>query len=69
MSSTAGADYREVVESLPVPAYTTDGEGWLQLFNRAAVELWGREPVVGQDRWCGAAKMERPDGGDLPPDK
>ena len=53
---------RFLVEALPVAVYTTDAEGRLQLFNEAARELWGRDPVVGVDRFCGSARIFTPDG-------
>jgi PAS domain S-box-containing protein len=57
--------YRELVESLPAAVYTCDAEGKIELYNQAAVELWGREPVIGRDRWCGSWKAARPDGAPL----
>lgn len=61
--------YRQVVYSLPSAVYTTDAEGRVLLFNAAAVALWGREPQVGQDLWCGSYKIFRPDGTELPADQ
>jgi PAS domain S-box-containing protein len=51
---------------MPVAVYTTDGEGRIQLFNPAAVELWGRTPETGQEQWCGSHRMYWPDGSSLP---
>lgn len=56
---------RELLESLPVAVYTTDAQGFVDLFNTAAVELWGRAPTPGVDRWCGSGKMRRMDGTNL----
>lgn len=49
--------YRDLVQSLRAAVYTCDAEGRLTLFNEAAVQLWGREPELGKDLWCGAWKM------------
>lgn len=51
-----------LVNSLPVAIYTCDQMGRINFFNEAAVELWGREPVIGQDLWCGSWKIYRTDG-------
>jgi PAS domain S-box-containing protein len=59
--------YRQVVRSLPAAVYTTDADGYITLYNEAAVALWGREPVLGKDRWCGSFRMFTADGSDLAP--
>jgi len=41
-----------ILDELPVPVYTTDAEGRVTYWNRACVDFAGREPVLGQDRWC-----------------
>ena len=61
--------FREIIESLPVAIYATDAEGRLTYFNRAAVKLSGRVPVVGTDQWCVTWKLFRPDGTPLPHDQ
>lgn len=43
---------RAVLDALPVPVYLTDPDGQVTYWNRACVELAGREPSLGQDRWC-----------------
>ena len=53
---------REIIDALPVPIYTTDAEGRLTHFNRAAIELAGRVPELGIDRWCVTWKLFYPDG-------
>ena len=57
---------RAVIESSPVATYFTDADGVILGFNQAAARLWGREPRIGLDRWCGSHKLFRPDGQPLP---
>ena len=46
----------------PAAVYATDADGFITLYNEAAVSLWGREPEAGKDRWCGSHRLYRPDG-------
>ena len=61
--------YRQLIHSLPAAVYTTDAEGRVTLYNEAAELLWGRQPEIGKELWCGAYKIFRPDGADLPADQ
>lgn len=47
-----GPECREQLDELSVPIYTTDASGAVTFWNRACVEFAGREPELGQDRWC-----------------
>ena len=58
--------YRNLIFGLPSALYTCDADGYIQLYNDAAVELWGRKPVVGKDLWCGSWQIFKPDGTPLP---
>jgi PAS domain S-box-containing protein len=58
-----------VLDALPAAIYTTDAEGTLTYFNRAAAELAGREPAVGRDKWCVSWRLRRADGSVLPHDE
>ncbi len=60
------ARYRALVEGLNTPLYTTDAKGIITMYNKAAADLWGREPQVGRDMWCGSYKIRNTDGSDLP---
>lgn len=60
--------YEQLIQSLPSAVYTTDAEGRVLLFNRAAVELWGRVPEPGKDLWCGSWKIFKTSGDPLPLD-
>src|SRR3546814_2869535 len=44
--------FRDVLEALPAAIYTTDADGVITYYNAAAVELSGREPTLGHDKWC-----------------
>ena len=46
----------------PVAIYTCNQAGLITAYNRAATELWGREPVIGIDAWCGAWRAYHLDG-------
>jgi PAS domain S-box-containing protein len=54
--------YRRLMEVLPIAAYTTDAEGRITFFNCNAAQLWGGEPRLNQDRWCGLKRLWYPDG-------
>ncbi len=56
----------QLLQALPAAVYTCDADGYIQLYNKAAVELWGREPIAGKDQWCGSWKIYRMDGTLLP---
>lgn len=57
------ARYKELMQLLPAAIYTCDSEGRVQLFNQAAVDLWGRAPEAGKDMWCGSWKIFSPING------
>ncbi len=56
------ARQRSLIESMPTAFYTCDAEGRLTFYNKAAAELWGREPEIGQEFWCGSWKIFTPEG-------
>jgi PAS domain S-box-containing protein len=58
--------YRQLVHGLSAAVYTCDAEGHVMLYNEAAVALWGREPEVGKDLWCGSWRIYETDGTPLP---
>jgi PAS domain-containing protein len=41
-----------MLDELPVPIYTTDASGKVTYWNRACIDFAGREPKLGEDRWC-----------------
>lgn len=50
-----------LLELVPVPAYTCDVDGRITHYNRQAVELWGRTPSLDGERWCGAYRIRAGD--------
>ena len=54
--------YRDLVQSLGLPLYTTNSAGRIEFFNQAAVQLWGRTPVAEEEFWCGSYKLFSVDG-------
>jgi PAS domain S-box-containing protein len=54
--------YRELLGALPAAIYTTDAAGRITFYNEAAVELAGRRPELGNDRWCVSWRLFWPDG-------
>lgn len=59
---------RNLLEAMPAAVYTTDAEGHITFFNRAAVEMAGRTPQQG-DLWCVTWRLFNPDGTPLPHDQ
>ena len=62
-------DWRTVLDALPAPIYVTDTAGQVTYWNSACVELAGREPRLGQDRWCVTWKIYTTTGEFLPHDQ
>jgi PAS domain S-box-containing protein len=60
---------RAILDALPAAVYTTDAEGVITYYNRAAVDLAGREPALGKDKWCVTLRIHTPDGRLLPHDQ
>jgi PAS domain S-box-containing protein len=60
---------RKVLDALPAAVYTTDANGTITYYNRAAAELAGREPEIGKDQWCVTFRIYTPDGKLLPHDQ
>jgi PAS domain S-box-containing protein len=65
----AGDARRALLDQLPVPIYTTDADGAVTYWNRACVDFAGREPQLGQDRWCVTWKIYTTTGDPLPHDQ
>ena len=59
---------RKVLDALPA-AVTRRMLRTITYYNRAAVELAGREPELGKDKWCVTFRIYTPDGQLLPHDQ
>jgi PAS domain S-box-containing protein len=57
-----------LLDILPVGVYVCDGAGLLVRYNRAAAELWGCSPKVGDPtvRYCGSYRLYHLDGRHVP---
>lgn len=56
-----------VIAQLPIAVCVCEApSGLIRTYNRRAAELWGREPILGHERYCGAVRLFRPDGTPLP---
>jgi len=58
-----------ILDLLPVAVYVCDDSGKIIYCNRKAVDLWGREPEIGKELWCGSYKIFTTGGGILPLEK
>jgi PAS domain S-box-containing protein len=58
-----------LLDRLPVPIYTTDADGAVTYWNRACVRFAGREPKLGEDRWCVTWQIYTTTGDRLPHDQ
>ena len=58
--------YRTLFELVPVAVYMTDAAGVIQEYNHRAVEMWGRAPAAGGEKFCGSFKIYHPDGTFMP---
>ncbi|MEO6289077.1 MAG: ATP-binding protein [Ginsengibacter sp.] len=54
--------HRQILENLPAAVYKCDSDGYITFYNKAAADLWGREPEIGKDLWCGSWKIYESDG-------
>lgn len=53
----------------PVAICQCDTEGQITYYNKAALELWGRQPATGPGVWCGCWKAYSPEKGYLSRDE
>ena len=61
--------FPEILDALPAAIYVTDAEGTITYFNQPCVELAGRVPTVGADKWCVTWKIFTPEGEFVPHDE
>ena len=61
-----GRGYSSVLDRIPMPVYAADEEGRVTYWNQACVDFAGREPQLGNDRWCITWQMFTMNGDPLP---
>jgi two-component system, chemotaxis family, CheB/CheR fusion protein len=61
--------YERAILNLLDAVYVCDAAGYIKIFNKAAVEIWGREPEAGKDMYCGSFKVLDKTGRLLPLDE
>ena len=54
--------FRELLGALPAAIYVTDADGRITYCNQSAINLWGRSPRLGEDRWSDLARFYYADG-------
>jgi PAS domain S-box-containing protein len=59
----------QLFDLLPAAIYVTDPKGRITYYNEAAATLWGCQPKLHSDRWCGSWRLYRPNGTPLPHDQ
>ena len=62
-------NYQDLVEMMPVGVYACDENGTITLYNKAITEIWGREPRIGAERWCGANRLLSMKGEPIEPEE
>jgi PAS domain S-box-containing protein len=60
--------FKKIIQNLNDAIYVCDAYGYLKVYNRAAAALWGREPEIDKDLYCGAYKIISKDGVEMPPE-
>lgn len=61
-----GDGYQAELDKIRAPIYVADEDGWITYWNQACVDFAGREPQLGEDRWCVTWKLFTIDGDPLP---
>lgn len=55
-----------IMNALPSAVYATDPDGHLTYYNEAAAKMWGFEPELRKQQWCGSWKIYSSDGRLIP---
>jgi PAS domain S-box-containing protein len=66
---SGGRGDQQALDALPVPIYVTDAAGAVTYWNQACVDFAGRDPQLGEDRWCVVWHLYTTTGEPLPFDK
>jgi len=62
-------NFHAVLDDIPAAIYVADHDGTITYFNKACVDLAGRTPEIGVDKWCVTWKIFTPEGEYLPHDR
>jgi hypothetical protein len=46
-----GVVTNDLIQDLPVAIYSCDVNGYITHYNKMAAMVWGRNPVIGKDKW------------------
>jgi PAS domain-containing protein len=66
LGALSGDAWTVTLDRLEAPTYLTDTDGNVTYWNRACVDFAGREPKLGQDKWCVTWKLYTTQGDPLP---
>ncbi|UCJ05870.1 PAS domain S-box protein [Chitinophaga pendula] len=58
--------YLQLIQAIPAAFYVCDKDGYIIHYNDAAAQLWGRKPVLGEERLCGSWRIYDTAGQPLP---
>ena len=61
--------FGDALDAIPAAIYVTANDGTLIYFNQACVDMAGRTPELGVDKWCVTWKIYTPEGEYLPHDE
>ncbi|HET6943255.1 MAG TPA: PAS domain-containing protein [Sphingomicrobium sp.] len=61
--------FRAKLDKIGVPIYMAGTDGRITFWNQACVDFAGREPQLGEDRWCVTWRLFTLDGDPLPHDQ
>lgn len=61
--------YEQTIQRLSDAVYLCDEAGIIRMYNRAVADLWGKEPVAGQEHCFQAISLMWPDGSAIESDR
>ena len=62
-------NFRQMFDDSALAYYSCDAAGKITYYNKSAALLWGRNPVIDKELWCGSWKTFYPDGTIMPPEE
>jgi PAS domain-containing protein len=60
-----GKQYAITIEKLTDVIYACNAEGYICVYNKAASNLWGWQPIPEKEKYCGSSKIMDADGNNL----